>query len=304
MKKLIKKRIVVTGAGGFIGSSLVERLVALGCYNIVAIDRNATNFEKIKNITTNFSDEKKMRKIIQKDDIVIHFACSSNPAISQQDAIKDIEENVIGSLKLLQICVEKKISKLVYISSGGVIYGNQGARKMKESGNSDPISLHGVMKLTIEKYIQAFGHLFGLNYVIVRPGNPYGRKNSNNRNQGIVDVFISKINNNENLEIWGDGKIIRDYIYIDDLIALIVETLNPKILKEIFNAGTGVGTSINEIVDILKRVSGKNFRAKYFKKRNFDILYNVLNMDKAKGILKWKPKKNLEENIKQIIIRR
>lgn len=301
MKNIKKRRVVITGASGFIGSFLVNKLLSLGYENIITINRKAIDLKKTKNIKGNFSDEALLQEILKKNDIVIHLACSSNPSISQQNIRKDIEENMIGSVTLLQVCVDKKINKFIYISSGGVIYGNHGMKKVKEDARTVPINSHGIMKLSIENYLKVLNRLYNLNYIIIRPSNPYGRKNNDNKNQGIIDVFLKKVNNNEGLEIWGDGKIVRDFIYIEDLIALIIKTINPKIKNETFNAGSGIGTSVNDILKMIKKITGKNINVKYLKKRNFDVAYNVLNIKKSETLLNWKPKNNLEKNMRKIL---
>ena len=157
------------------------------------------------------------------------------------------------------------------------------------------------MKLSVENYLKVFSYLYGLKYVIIRPSNPYGRKSESKRKQGLIDIFLKKIKNEEKLEIWGDGEVVRDFIYIEDLVELIIKTFDSEIKNEILNAGTGVGTSINNFLDLVRKLTKKSIKVKYFKKRNFDVSYNVLDVKKAEKMLNWKPNKNLKRNIEKIL---
>src|SRR3989339_4271 len=190
-------------------------------------------------------------------------------------------KTVVGDFfdtKILNNTLQKDDKKVIYFSSGGTVYGNYGKRAIKETDAQNPFNAHGAMKLAVEKYLQVFSHVHGLNYIILRPGNPYGRTIDNHKNQGIIDIFLKKITNNEPLEIWGDGKIVRDYIHINDLTGLIIKIIENEVNNEIFNAGTGIGTSINELIKIIKKTTGKNITVNYRGTRNFDVKYNIINL--------------------------
>lgn len=292
-------RIVITGGSGFIGSHLINDLLSQNHQNILSIDKKKSSNQLIKNKIGNFFDTKLLLNTLKKNDIVIHMACSSVPAISEANKEKDIRENLIGSINLFQACIKKKIKKIIYFSSGGTVYGNHGNKKIKETDISNPINSHGAMKIAIEKYLQVFHHTHGLNYVIIRPGNPYGRTIDNNKNQGIIDIFLKKIINREPLEIWGDGETVRDYIHIEDLTDLIIKIIKSDINNEIFNAGTGKGTSINQLLEIIKNITNIEPKIKYKKNRNFDLKYNILNIKKAKDKINWKPSINIKNGIKK-----
>ena len=294
-----KPRIVITGASGFIGTNLVKKLLKNGYKNIVAIDKNKFSDNSVKTAIGNFNDSALLNKVIRKNDIVIHLACSTVPALSESDKEKDIKENVFGTLKLLKISTNKKINKFIFFSSGGTVYGDKNY-PVSEEAETSPINSHGSMKLMIENDIKIFNRQHGLNYVIIRPSNPYGREKSNKKNQGVIDIFLKKIINNETLEIWGDGKIIRDYIYIDDLTDLVAKTIESAVSNEILNAGSGQGTSINDIIKIIGKITNKKIKVKYLSARNFDTPYNVLDVRKAKTILNWEPSTKLGDGIRKI----
>src|SRR3989339_112845 len=274
-----KNRIIITGGKGFIGSHLIKNLTAKNYKNLLSIDKHKSKNQSTKTVVGDFFDTKILNNTLQKDDTVIHMACSSVPALSETDK-------------------EKQVKKVIYFSSGGTVYGNYGKRAIKETDAQNPFNAHGAMKLAVEKYLQVFSHVHGLNYIILRPGNPYGRTIDNHKNQGIIDIFLKKITNNEPLEIWGDGKIVRDYIHINDLTGLIIKIIENEVNNEIFNAGTGIGTSINELIKIIKKTTGKNITVNYRGTRNFDVKYNILNIEKAKKLLNWQPRINIEQGVK------
>lgn len=294
------QRIIVTGGSGFIGYNLIKRLLRDGYVNIISVDRNPSNIDSTQNVIKNFSDKETLSKIIKEGDVVVHSACSTVPALSEKERIRDIEENIIGTIRLLDICVEKKIKKFIFISSGGTVYGNNGKKIVREIDNCNPINSHGVMKLTIEKYLLMYRHLYGMNCVIARLSNPYGRLSHGKKNQGIIDVAIEKLLKNEMLEIWGNGEIIRDYIFIEDVADFLVKSIDKSDTCGIFNVGTGIGTSINELLDIIKNNFGKNILVKYSEGRTFDAPYSILSVSKAKKNLEWEPNYTVDQGIKKI----
>lgn len=301
-----QQRIVITGGGGFIGSFLVERLLTLGYKNIVVLGRS----KKIQSSGVEYRvcdinrDKPALNRLIRDGDIIIHLASSTMPAISEIDRIKDIKENVFGSLNLLEICGEKKIKKFIFISSGGTVYGGDKKQnvkqKFKESDNTDPKNSYGVIKISIEKYIGVFHHLYNLNHAILRVSNPYGRKFLKNRQLGVIDVFVDQAKNNETITIRGDGSNIRDYIHIDDVIDFLVMAIENKNISGIFNVGTGVGTSLRDVIKIIEQAAGKKVRVKYRKKRNADVSHNILDITKAKKT-GWGPKHILSEDVKNML---
>ena len=297
-----KQRLVITGGNGFIGSFLVEQLLNLGYKNIISLNRSVRkNNPKIKTVVCDISkNEKILSKFINKEDVVIHMACSTIPGTSEANKIKGVEENIIGSLKLLEICREKNINKFIFMSSGGAIYGDNGQKAFKESDLVNPKSLYGVIKVTVEKYIGVYEHLHKMKSVIIRASNPYGRKIIKTDKLGVVDIFLKKALDNEVIQIWGDGKNIRDYIHIDDLIDFLILAIEKDSLTGIYNIGTGVGISLNEIIRLIEKVIERKVQVIYSSQREVDVLYNVLNIEKAKAV-GWKPKYNLSDGIRKLI---
>jgi len=289
-------RIVITGGNGFIGQNLVNGLLKAGYTNILIIDR-AVKTSRIKTIQEDFSDMSKMKKIIQKGDTVVHLACTTIPAYSEDDIIKDVDENIVGTIKLLNVCSEKKIEKFIFLSSGGTVYGDHGKKSLKEDDKTNPFCAHGLMKLTVEHYINYFNLKYRLKYIILRVGNPFGRIQVD-KPQGVIDRYLIAARSNAAIEVWGDGNITRDFIFIDDLVNLIIKTIKSKIENQIINAGTGSGMSLKQIITEIKKIHGKNINVIYKKSRKFDLPYNVLNINKARKLLNWRPKYSTAQGIK------
>ena len=289
MAKKIKNRIIITGGSGFIGSHLIEALKKNGYKNLVVIDKNKPTDKNISFIKGDFSANKILRNTIKNNDIIVHLACSTIPSTSEQNKEKDIMENVIGAVRLLENCRGKKLKNFIFLSSGGTVYGNI-SKPAKETDAAQPSNAHGLMKYLIEKYIEIHAQLYGLNYIIIRASNPYGRKVVGGIKQGVIDVLLKKITDNQLIEIWGDGKVVRDYFHIDDLTALLVKIIKKPTLNQTINVGSGHGISINNLLKIIKKVTGKKLKIKYLPGRGFDLPYNILNINKAKKLYGWRPK--------------
>ena len=299
MAKKIKNRIIITGGSGFIGSHLIEALKKNGYKNLVVIDKNKPTDKNISFIKGDFSANKILRNTIKNNDIIVHLACSTIPSTSEQNKEKDIMENVIGAVRLLENCRGKKLKNFIFLSSGGTVYGKIN-RPAEETDAPQPINAHGLMKYLIEKYIEIHHRLYGLNYTIVRASNPYGRKVVGGIKQGVIDVLLKKTTDNQLIEIWGDGKVVRDYFHIDDLTALLVKIIKKPTLNQTINVGSGQGTSLNDLLKIIKKITGKKLKIKYLPGRGFDLPYNILNINKAKKLYGWRPKIGLEDGIKKI----
>jgi UDP-glucose 4-epimerase len=289
-----RNRVVITGANGFIGSFLVESLSPK--YTVLAVCRKeATLPKEIRQVICDILvDPSPLETILRKDDIVVHLACSTFPAISEINPEKDIRENVIGSNNLLRICRERNVSKFVFLSSGGAVYGN-GLTQKKETDPLLPQNTYGKIKAAIEKLVVASG----LPYLILRPSNVYGRRVvRGNQLLGAVDVFLHRISNGEAVKILDDGKNTRDYLYIKDLGAFMLHSLGH--LTGIYNVGTGVGLSLNEVVRMIEKVTDKRALTEYLPARNTDVRTNILDVSRALAT-GWAPRYSLEEGIRDTL---
>ena len=193
--------------------------------------------------------------------------------------------------------VSKRIKKLLFVSSGGTIYGSPTTLPIIEASPTDPVCSYGITKLTIEKYLALFNRLYGLDYTIVRPSNAYGIRQNPNGIQGAISVFLGKVAGNEPIAIWGDGEVVRDYIYIEDLVDGMHKAATTTTTERIFNLGSGTGHSLNQIIETIRSLTGKDVRVDYKEKRVFDVPEIYLDITRARKLLCWAPATSLEIGI-------
>lgn len=206
--------------------------------------------------------------------------------------------NLQGSLRLLEACRQAGVRRVVFISSGGTVYGRLQQSPVPEDHPTFPICSYGIVKLAIERYLHLFKVLHGLDYTILRVSNPYGPFQSTNGLQGAVQVFVSKLLRHESIEIWGDGSVVRDFLHIDDLVcALQLSAQMPEGMSGIYNVGSGHGTSLNELLEALTLVSGLSSTRVYRPSRPYDVPHSVLDITKIGAELDWKPLVSLEDGL-------
>lgn len=289
--------------------------------------------DKIEFFPGDFMNQDDISQATKDINVVFHFISSTTPASSSRDPLIDIDVNLRATVNLLEKCVQNKVEQIVFPSSGGTIYGNIRKEKFSETDLTIPISPYGISKLAIERYLEYFKINFGLDYLIFRYSNPYGPRQNLVGSQGIIPIFLNKIKNNQAISIFGDGENVRDYIYVEDSINLSLEIFfkgtasppykgieidknsrdeekacsNKKLLQGInknhrefnlYNIGSGTGISINEIIRIIKKVTGKKFPIKYLPARSCDLKRVVLDNSR---LLKEVDNRNfvsLEEGIK------
>lgn len=298
--------ILIIGGLGYIGSNIALHLH--NEYNITIISRSNSIpvylipvLDKIKIIYDDFSSENVLNNILPLNDIVIHAAGTTVPENSVANPVYDIESNVVKTIKLLQACTKNNISKFIFLSSGGVIYGNTTQNKpIKETHPTNPISSYGITKLITEKYIQLYHQLNNLPYLIFRISNVYGPFQNFKNNQGVITNWIEHVKQNKNIEIWGNENITRDYIYINDLMNAFKTGVSNNITG-IFNISTGVGTSLIELAKTILDISEN--KVEIIKKnieRKFDVEYNVLDNSLFCNRCNWKPEISIQQGIKKI----
>jgi UDP-glucose 4-epimerase len=191
----------------------------------------------------------------------------------------------------------RNIGKLVFSSSGGTVYGEPIYVPLDESHPTNPKALYGVTKLAIEKYIYYCNREYGINASILRVSNPYGERQRVGSGQGAIGVFLHKALKGESIEIWGNGNIQRDYIYIEDVADAFVRALGYRGEKSILNISSSEGKTLNELLDLIEGILGRPIERNYLPQRNFDVGVNVLDNSLAKKELGWAPKVSLIDGI-------
>ncbi|MEM9903653.1 MAG: NAD-dependent epimerase/dehydratase family protein [Cyanobacteria bacterium P01_D01_bin.44] len=279
------------GGGGFIGTNLCQALVAAGA-QVKAFGRSVsfpTALAGVDWTPGNFQDGSALAQIVEGCEIVFHLISSSSPATSNQNPVADLKANTLGSLNLLNLCQQYRVRKVIFISSGGTVYGIPKQLPIAESAPTDPICAYGISKLAIEKYLALYYHLHGLDYLILRVSNPYGRFQTASKSQGVVAAFLSKAINGDLLEVWGDGQVVRDYIFIDDVIAALIKAIDYSGQPRIFNIGSGVGKSINQVIDDLEILLNRPLKRRYQPKRKVDVPVNILDIALAQKLMGFQP---------------
>lgn len=293
-------KVLVLGGCGFIGSHLVDALLGAG-HQVRVFDRALEAYRRPLQQADyrlgNFLDSALLAEALEGVDIVYHLISTTVPSTSNLNPIADVESNLVGTLHLLNLMVQKKIPKIVYLSSGGTVYGIPQTVPIAETHPLNPICSYGVVKVAIENYLQMFHHLYGLRYIILRVSNPYGERQGHVGVQGAVATFMRKILTNETIEIWGDGSVVRDFIYVGDLVELCVKVGGGEI-NGIFNAGSGKGSSINEVILALTSVTGQTINLAYRPRRIYDVPRVVLDVKKSTQMFSWSSSTDLVDGMR------
>jgi UDP-glucose 4-epimerase len=282
-------KIALIGGAGFIGTNLAIHLSKTD--EVTVIDRDEQYFTTLKSLnlpiyylvapfelSANFDSQ------IAGQDVVYHLASTVIPGNSNQDIGAELEANVIVTCKLLDACVRQNVKKVVFISSGGAIYGKKGICPIKEDTVTYPITSYGVQKLTIEKLLYLYRYQEGLDYRIIRLANPYGPYQRPNGKLGVVTTFVYKALTSGRLEVYGDGSVVRDFIYIEDAVRGIQKIVDGENDIRVFNLGSGRGTSVNQVIDVIKKTVRSDLSVSYIAGRTTDVPMNYLDISRYERI--------------------
>jgi len=320
-------KITIFGGGGFIGSTIADRLLEEG-HDLRIFERprvepyrKFSGADKIEWITGDFSSTHDVSAAIEGVDAVMHLVSTTLPKNSNDDPVYDVQSNIVATLQMLNAMAAQGVSKIIFISSGGTVYGNPQYLPIDEKHPADPLVSYGITKLTIEKYLQIFERAHGIRAISLRVANPYGERQRIETAQGAVGVFLHHALKGIPIEIWGDGSVTRDYIHISDVAEAFVKALEyqgeKRIIhisdvaeafvkaleyqgeKRIFNISSGTGTSLTELVAMLEGVLGKPVECRYLQARPFDVRASVLSNALAREELKWAPKTSMPEGLKR-----
>lgn len=256
------KRILLLGGYGFIATNLLDYInkYFFDEYKVIIFDYydhhpHGISFECVEKVYAgDFNDEQNIARIFRENnvDLVLHFLSSTVP-VTSANSVYDVKSNLIPTLKLLDIMLENNVKDILYLSSGGAIYGDVLQKVHNEEDAVYPKSSYGVVKLAIEKYLLSYSELYGFNTLILRLSNPFGPYHYN-REQGIINIAIRKALKGETLQIWGTGEGVKDYIYIEDVSKIILLFIERGISTHVYNVGSSVSLSVNEIVELIQNV--------------------------------------------------
>ncbi len=297
-------KCLVLGGRGFIGSHLVDALLArdhfVRCFDRPRVEPlgdahiSRSNFELYEGDMVSEAD---VSEALVSCDVCFHLVSTTLPKSSNADPVFDVESNVLGTVRLLTHAVRSGLKKVIFVSSGGTVYGVPKQLPIPETHPTDPVCSYGISKLAIEKYLGLFKQLHGLDYTVLRLANPYGELQRVHASQGAVAVFLGKVLRGEPVEIWGDGSVVRDYIHISDVIDALLAALERTGEEHVFNIGAGRGHSLNEVLDVIERVTGRVTDRRYLPGRAFDVPISVLSIERAQRVLNWSPKMSFEHGL-------
>lgn len=304
---ITSKIALVTGAAGFIGSHICDRLIADG-YSVVGIDDLSSG--KLSNLPTSFDlRELDLRNPAVRDvvaelrpDVVLHLAAQMSVAVSAREPLLDADINVVGTLNLLEgiRALEDKTVKFVHFSSGGTVYGEPTDLPASEQTPVQPLSPYAASKLAIETYLPIYERLCGLEHSVIRLGNVYGPRQDPHGEAGVVAIFAKAMLGKKPLKIFGPGTDERDYVYVEDVVDAVVKIAESS-QPGPFNIATGIGTNPNRIFEMITDLTGHTDEPVHVAPRAGDIEKIYLDVSKARSELGWEPKVSFEDGLKTTV---
>ncbi|WP_081818671.1 NAD-dependent epimerase/dehydratase family protein [Pseudomonas sp. PH1b] len=293
---LINQRCLVMGGGGFIGTNLCRALRGR-VRRLKSFSKHPTNIEGCELIQGDFLNTADIIRAVEDVDIVFHLISTSTPASSNADPILDAQQNILQTLQLLDACCSAQVKRIIFISSGGTVYGDAKVIPTPENYPEHPICAYGVSKLAIEKYLHLYERLHGIVAINLRVSNPYGPYQYAQKKQGVIGAFISKFLASQPIEIWGDGSVVRDYVYIEDVVEAMINASVYNGGFRTFNIGSGIGTSLRSIINVISEHTNQELNIVYKDSRTIDVSRSVVDCSLAQRELRWSANHDLKSGI-------
>lgn len=291
--KPVKDSVLLLGGSGFIGSNIIDYFTnnfeLSNKFKIVVLSRAGNNHisDSVVYVSGDYSDKDVLRSLFSewKFTKVFHCATSTTPLSSKNNILGDINGNLIATIGLLDIMKEFGCNSILYLSSGGAVYGEKNLNQISENVICNPLSSYGVVKLTIENYIRLYQKQYGINYLILRLSNPFGKYHKSEF-QGIINVMIKRALKGEEVEIWGDGNQSKDYIFVDDLVKIIFHLLEKDIVNKTINVGSGNTFQLNSIITLIKYFF-PNLKVIYTESKLTDVKDFCLDISLLKSLIEF-----------------
>ena len=297
-------RVMLFGGGGFIGSSLVDVLLSMGHEVVVAdVERRLARLDRFESLIErrrlSAGDFNSLVEILAGVDRLIALKWSSTPASSMTSISSDARENIGGHLALFDaVAVAGSVQQIIFLSSGGAVYGNPPSDLTSEEIAPDPISAYGISKVAVEQYLKLYSSIIGIPVTVLRLSNPYGPYQFAGTPVGVISAFLRNVWEERQIDVFGDGSIIRDYIFIEDAVYAIAVCLDrADALRGVFNVGSGRGVSINDLLGIISGVTGIYPQIRYQERRSFDVQRIVLDVSRFRGRTGWAPRVSIQEGV-------
>jgi UDP-glucose 4-epimerase len=298
-------RFLVTGGAGFIGSHVVDRLIEQG-HHVAVVDDLSTGSLKNVNPKAVFYEtdirSKDLGGIFEKEkpDFVNHHAAQMDVRRSVREPMFDADVNVLGSLNLIENCLKYDVKKIIYISTGGAVYGEPEYLPVDEEHPVKPLCQYGISKHTVEHYLYFYGQTYGMRYTVLRYPNVYGPRQNPHGEAGVNAIFIGKMLKGEVPSIFGDGEQLRDYVYVGDIVESNFAALD-RGDGEACNIGSGIGTSVNQIYEKLQEIIGFSQPPIYAEARTGEIEKVYLESSRALRELGWSAQVTFDEGLRRTV---
>jgi UDP-glucose 4-epimerase len=297
-------KAVLLGGSGFIGAHLAQALVEAGTAVTVYDWRwpaLAPQWPGVRYVLGDLlaAEPAGLAEALCDADLVYHLAWRFLPATANQQMLQDVQDNLLGAVRMLERCVAARVGRVIFFSSGGTIYGPAQTLPIPETHPTEPRTSHAINKLAVEKYLALFGQLHGLDYVILRPGNPFGPYQNPHSGQGVIAAFLARAAAGQPLEVWGDGNVVRDYFYVGDLARAAVLAGTTPHSRAVYNIGSGTGLSVRDLITAIHQLIGAELPVVWRPGRSVDVPANVLDISKARTRLGWAPDTSFAEALQR-----
>ncbi|QPM67572.1 NAD-dependent epimerase/dehydratase family protein [Atribacter laminatus] len=297
-------QILVTGGAGFIGSHIVDAYLQEG-HQVVVVDNLSTGKKSNVHRAAMFypldiCSSKEIESVFQRHvfDVVSHHAAQINLRKSIDEPAFDAEVNIIGSLNLFELCRKYEVKKCIFASSGGAIYGVPKQIPVDEKAPTKPLSPYGIAKLSVEQYLEYYYQVWNLERIILRYGNVYGPRQDPQGEAGVISIFCNNILKGDPCIVFGDGYKTRDYVSVHDIASANLLALNSP--ADIYNLGTGIETSVNQLINMLQKVTNQKISIIHDQDRKGEIEHIALHSKKANELLGWEITIPLNQGIEEV----
>lgn len=288
---------LVTGGGGFIGQALIARLLDDG-WTIRNLDFIAGQIghPSLSHWQGSFLNRDLLREAMVGVECVFHLASTHFPREANLHPRADAEGGIVGTVAVAETAAEMGVRRMVFASSGGTVYGPLTQVPVPEDHPTRPITAYGISKLAGEHYVRFFDAR-GVSTVSLRVANPYGPGQNISKAQGALTTFCHHAAFGLPIEIWGDGSVVRDFVHVDDVARAFALAADAPVRGTEINVGSGRGASLNELLDLIRAVTGRDPDVTYHPARAFDVPRSVLSIDRAQAALGWTPQVELRDGI-------
>lgn len=298
------QRVILLGGLGFLGSHITRALVHDG-HDVTVFDRPGAHadlirdvYDRVRLIDGDALSAPQVLSAIRDQQTVIHLVHTTVPASSMRDPVFDVTSNIAGTVGWLKDLDQTGVERLVYVSSGGTVYGPAQTHPIAEDHPTHPISAYGISKLTLEKYVAMYATLYERRYTILRPANVYGVGQKLHISQGVIGVMMDRALRGQPFGLWGDGRAVRDYLYASDLGAAVAAVLNTSGAAQVFNVGTGQGYSVLQLIDAVQAVLGRPLEIVRHEAGGYNVPISVLDVRRIQDATGWRATVGLQQGLR------